>query len=203
MHQAQFGERSSLSTSATIAASDVSYDDTMTMRDRPCTMQDITDEVRQDLGQLRSRADEVRQDLGQLHSRADEVRQGLGQLRLRVDNAGMGDLAYWYRRAQDLPRVPTGTILQLADPAQHDGRAELVRDDAPGSSRFVVVSDDVALFKGGINPHEEEELEGKWVVKIGEVDVMVRGQVKVGDWVGPLGDGSGIGEVKAGAVHGE
>ena len=132
----------------------------------------------------------------------DEVVMDVAQLQIRVGTLG-GDLAYWHRRAEGLPSVPTGTILQLADPAQPDGRAVLVRDDAPGSGRFVVVSDDVALFRGGHIPSEEEQREGHWVAKVGEVDVVVRGQVRVGDVIGPLKDGSGIGVVKTGAGGGE
>ena len=116
----------------------------------------------------------------------------------------MGDFAYWYRRAPGVPIMDTGMIAQLANPAEGNGRALLVRDDAPGTGRYGVVSDGVVLLRGGYVPEtSEEEGQGHWIAKVGEVPVRVRGTVDVNDRIGPVGDGSGMGMVKADARNGD
>ena len=134
------------------------------------------------------------------------VQQGLTHISQRLDvgdEAGgdqkrkKGDLAYFYNRhSSALPPFVTGMIAKVVSPP-NSGRGILVRDNYDGCGTFVVVSDNLALIKGGALPAPEEVPNGHWVAKTGEVDIVVRGTVNIGDWIGPLGDGSGIGIVKS------
>ena len=67
----------------------------------------------------------------------------------RKGGPGPEDFAYWYRRAPGVPIMETGMIAQFANPAEGNGRALLVRDGAPGTGRYGVVSDGVVLLRGG------------------------------------------------------
>jgi hypothetical protein len=108
-----------------------------------------------------------------------------------------GDLGYPFYRRPDAEPFETGMIAQLAAPSSSVGRAELVRDNEEGTGKFVVISDAQLLIAGGDHPETAREKElCHWVAKVGEVQILVRGSVKVGDFIGPYGDGSGIGVVK-------
>ena len=110
---------------------------------------------------------------------------------------GQGDLGYPFYRRPDAEPFETGMIAQLAAPSSSVGRAELVRDNEEGTGKFVVISDAQVLMAGGDHPETAEEKElCHWVAKVGEVQILVRGSVRVGDFIGPYGDGSGDGVVK-------
>jgi hypothetical protein len=60
---------------------------------------------------------------------------------------------------------------------------------------LLVVSDLNAKWKGEPYPSPEQEEEGHWCAFLGQVPLWVDGPVKAGEYLGPVGDGSGLAKV--------
>jgi len=120
---------------------------------------------------------------------------GLAQDMSEVGAAGIwsqhsrGDQAYFfYRNAESAP-FSNGSVVAL-----RDGQLEAAADFAT-ASLFLVVSDENALWKGEPHPTPQQEEEGHWCAFLGQVPLWVEGPVKAGQYLGPVGDGSGLARV--------
>jgi len=100
-----------------------------------------------------------------------------------------GDQAYFFQRKAGCLPFANGSIVALSCgslvPVDEHCEAEM----------FLVVSDDNAKWKGEPHPSPEQETKGHWCAYLGQVPIKVEGAVKAGQYIGPLGDGSGWGRV--------
>mmetsp|Transcript_4819 Transcript_4819/g.7713 ORF Transcript_4819/g.7713 Transcript_4819/m.7713 type:complete len:661 (+) Transcript_4819:51-2033(+) len=100
-----------------------------------------------------------------------------------------GDQAYFFRREDGLRPFANGAICTLVD-------GVLTADAKPSpGAMYMVVSDNNAKWKGEPIPTPEEEYYGHWCCFLGQLPVVVEGTVRCGDYIGPKGDGTGVGIV--------
>jgi hypothetical protein len=102
-----------------------------------------------------------------------------------------GDQAYFFMRKAGVGAFVNGAIVRVLN-------GVLVSDaeqDEQGAGLLMVVSDNNAKWKGEPHPTPQQEQLGHWCCFLGQVPVTVEGQVKCGDFIGPKGDGSGVGVV--------
>ena len=102
-----------------------------------------------------------------------------------------GDQAYFFMRKSGMGPFPNGAIVRIR------GGVVVTDDDFVDSDPglLMVVSDRNAKWKGDPHPTPEQEALGHWCCFLGQVPVTVEGVVKCGDFIGPKGDGSGLGIV--------
>ena len=100
-----------------------------------------------------------------------------------------GDQAYFfYRRAGEAP-FSNGSVVAL------NGGQLMRAKDVSSAELFLVVSDQNALWKGEPHPPHEHEEDGHWCAFLGQVPMWIEGPVKAGQYLGPVGDGSGMAKV--------
>ena len=114
---------------------------------------------------------------------------------LSAHNAGewtqgsRGDQAYFFFRGPAQAPFSNGSVVALKD-------GQLVAaSTAVDAELLLVVSDENALWKGEPHPTPAQEEEGHWCAFLGQVPLWVEGPVKAGEYLGPLGDGSGLAKV--------
>jgi hypothetical protein len=110
------------------------------------------------------------------------------------DEGSLGDQAYFFFRESGTDAYPNGSIISLVDGHLKGLTAESCKDPR---TLYLVVSDNNAKWKGEPIPTKEEESLGHWCAFLGQVPVKVEGPVCCGDFIGPKGDGSGLGVVTA------
>jgi len=96
-----------------------------------------------------------------------------------------GDQAYFFTRKEGLSPFFNGAVVALKE-------GFLVPADDLDAEMFLVVSDKNALWKGEPHPTKEQEKLGHWCAYLGQVPLKVKGKAKAGDYLGPVGDGSGL-----------
>jgi len=105
------------------------------------------------------------------------------------NEASKGDQAYFFRR-----KLGAGPFFNGAVVALRDG-VLVPADDLKSTDIFMVVSDLNAKWKGEPAPSKDQEHLGHWCAYLGQVPLQVAGPVKAGDYLGPVGDGSGLARV--------
>ena len=86
---------------------------------------------------------------------------------LRHEN--LGDLGYFFKRSEATQHLDTGSIVALCNDQLSEPQPT---GTAPGSTLYMVVSDDCVLIRAGRQPAEGEEGpsgSGHWVAWIGQV----------------------------------
>jgi len=100
-----------------------------------------------------------------------------------------GDQAYFFMRKEGQAEFANGAIVRIRDGVVV---SDCDFDDAnPGL--LMVISDKNAKWKGEPHPLPQHEPLGHWCCFLGQVPVTVEGVVQCGDFIGPKGDGSGVG----------
>lgn len=100
-----------------------------------------------------------------------------------------GDQAYFFFRNAEHAPFSNGAVVALK------GGQLVAADQALEAELYLVVSDKNALWKGEPHPTPEQEEEGHWCAFLGQVPLWVEGPVKAGQYLGPVGDGSGLAKV--------
>jgi hypothetical protein len=100
-----------------------------------------------------------------------------------------GDQAYFFFRNAEHAPFSNGAVVALK------GGQLVAADKALEAELYLVVSDKNALWKGEPRPTPEQEQEGHWCAFLGQVPLWVEGPVKAGQYLGPVGDGSGLAKV--------
>jgi hypothetical protein len=100
-----------------------------------------------------------------------------------------GDQAYFFFRNAEHAPFSNGAVVALK------GGQLVAADQALKAELYLVVSDKNALWKGEPHPTPEQEEEGHWCAFLGQVPLWVEGPVCAGQYLGPVGDGSGLAKV--------
>ena len=113
---------------------------------------------------------------GQLHNHLAQQRQEADEQRdqdfiqlVRGDLVDRGDLGYFFKRSPATNHLDTGSIVALCDGQLSEPQPT---GTVPGSTLYMVVSDDYVLIRAGRQPAEGEEGpsgSGHWVAWIGQV----------------------------------
>mmetsp|Transcript_88654 Transcript_88654/g.235987 ORF Transcript_88654/g.235987 Transcript_88654/m.235987 type:complete len:459 (+) Transcript_88654:826-2202(+) len=102
------------------------------------------------------------------------------------NESSLGDQAYFFPRRKGCAPFSNGSVVTLEDGVLGPDQC----GSAPGRL-FMVVSDNNAKWKGEPLPTPEEEKLGHWCAFLGQVPVRAACEVHFGDYLGPVGDGSG------------
>jgi len=102
------------------------------------------------------------------------------------NESSLGDQAYFFPRRKGCAPFSNGSVVTLEDGVLGPDQC----GSAPGRL-FMVVSDNNAKWKGEPLPTPDEEKLGHWCAFLGQVPMRVACDVRFGDYLGPVGDGSG------------